>query len=138
MKKFFEYLILFSIGGIIYILMEMLWRGRSHWSMFLLGGLCFVLIGALNERCRGVVPLFVQSIFGAFIITTLEFVTGCIVNIRFGLGVWDYSDVPFNIMGQVCLPYAVGWFLLSPVCVIADDYMREAFFGEPRPKYKIF
>ena len=106
--------------------------------MFVLGGLCFILIGALNEKCRGKAPLFVQSLFGAFIITVLEFVTGYIVNIKLGLNVWNYYDVPFNILGQVCLPYTVFWFFLSPVCVIADDYMREAFFGEARPTYKIF
>lgn len=132
MSHFFKGLILFAIGGILYILIELLWRGYTHFSMFLLGGLCFRLIGSINEHGSRNPPLLFQMVLGACIITALEFITGYIVNIRLGLNVWDYSDLPFNIMGQVCMPYALLWFVLSGVCVVVDDWLRDELFCEAK------
>lgn len=128
---------LFSVGGTIYIMIEMLWRGYSHWSMFIVGGLCFVLIGLINEYYSYDIPLIWQMMIGACIVTVVEFVNGCIINLWLGLNVWDYSDMPFNIWGQVCLPYMVLWSLLSGVAIILDDYLRYWWFGEEYPHYKI-
>lgn len=130
-------LVLFSVGGTIYIMIEMLWRGYSHWSMFIVGGLCFVLIGLINEYYSYDIPLIWQMMIGACIVTVVEFVNGCIINLWLGLNVWDYSDMPFNIWGQVCLPYMVLWSLLSGVAIILDDYLRYWWFGEEYPHYKI-
>lgn len=138
MKNILKYFILFSLGGIFYIIIELLWRGYSHWSMFILGGLCFVLIGVINEFYTFDIPLFIQMLIGAFIITVLEFITGCIVNLWLELDVWDYYDMPMNILGQICLPYTILWFLLSPVCIIVDDYLRYIFFNEEKPHYRFF
>ena len=41
---------LFLIGGRLYTWLELACRGRTHWTMFILGGLCFVIIGLLNEH----------------------------------------------------------------------------------------
>ena len=69
-------------GGCLYVVLELLWRGRSHWTMFILGGVCFVLIGAINEVIPWEMPLVLQGVIGsACIVTPLEFVTGCIVNL---------------------------------------------------------
>lgn len=132
MKKF----ILFLFGGISYIIIELLWRGHSHWSMFLLGGFCFVILGLINESFTYDIPLVLQSIIGAFIITLSEFIAGCFLNLYLGLDVWNYYDMPYNIMGQICLPYLILWLFLSPVCIIVDDYMRYYFFGEEKPHYR--
>lgn len=137
MANLLKYSFLFSFGGIVYLLIELLWRGYSHWSMFILGGLCFVLLGLINEKYTWDVPLPIQMLVGAFIITLMEFIAGCILNLWLGLDVWNYYDMPFNIMGQVCLPYMILWFLLSPVCIITDDYIRYLFFDEDKPKYKL-
>lgn len=136
MRLFLKYFILFSVGGVIYFLGEILWRGYSHFSMLILGGMCFVLIGIINELFTYEIPFVIQMIISTFIITTLEFITGCIVNIYFGLNVWSYSDMPFNILGQVCLPYTIGWFFLTPFCIFLDDYLRFMFFDEEKPHYK--
>lgn len=138
MTSVLKYLFLFSFGGIIYVIIEMLWRGYSHWSMFILGGACFLLLGLINEKYTRDIPLILQMLFGAFIITSLEFIAGCILNLWLGLNVWDYYDLPFNILGQICLPYMFLWFLLSPVCILVDDYMRYLFFGEEKPRYRLF
>ena len=130
-------LILFLFGGLSYFIIEILWRGYSHWSMFLLGGLCFLLIGLLNERLMQNTPIIPQALIGAFIITALEFIAGCILNIHLELDVWDYYDMPFNILGQICLPYSILWVILSLVCIVFDDYLRYMFLGGEKPQYKI-
>lgn len=137
MAKIFKYIFLLFFGGISYILIEMLWRGYSHWSMFILGGLCFVLLGLLNEKYTWDIPLLIQMLIGAFVITLMEFISGCILNLWLHLHVWDYYNMPFNILGQICLPYMIMWFLLSPVCIITDDYLRYLFFDEEKPHYRL-
>ena len=96
-----------------------------------------MLVGLINEHNRGRIPLLLQMLISAIIITVLEFMTGYIVNIKMGLGVWDYSELPYNIMGQVCLLYTVLWFFLSYVCIVTDDKLREVLFGEEKQKYRI-
>ena len=88
-------------GGCLYVVLELLWRGRSHWTMFILGGVCFVLIGLLNEVIPWEMPLVLQGVMGsACIVTPLEFVTGCIVNLWLGWDVWDYSGLPCNLLDK--------------------------------------
>ncbi len=132
-----KHFILFGIGGITYLIIELLWRGSSHWSMFFLGGVCFLVVGLINEKSRGNIPLLLQMLVSTIIITTLEFITGYIVNIRMGLNVWSYYDLSYNIMGQVCLLYSILWFFLSFLCILADDWLRHILFGEEKQKYRI-
>lgn len=127
--------VLAVIGGLIYILVELLWRGHTHISMFVLGGACFVTIGLINELLPWNMGILWQSVIGAVIVTLLEFITGIIVNIWLGLGVWDYSGLPLNIMGQICLPFTLAWGVLSCVAIVLDDYIRYWFFGEEKPHY---
>ena len=126
---------LFLIGGAIYVLIELVYRGYSHWTMFLLGGLCFVLIGGVNEYIPWEMPLWLQAGIGAVIITALEFICGCIVNLALGWNVWDYSNTPLNILGQVCLPFAIIWFVIAHLGIVLDDYLRYWLFKEEKPHY---
>lgn len=126
---------LFLIGGAIYVLIELVYRGYSHWTMFLLGGLCFVLIGGVNEYIPWEMPLWLQAGIGAVIITALEFICGCIVNLALGWNVWDYSNTPLNILGQVCLPFAIIWFVIAHLGIVLDDYLRYWLFKEEKPYY---
>ena len=129
-------LVLWCIGGLLYVLCELVFRGRSHWTMFIVGGLCFWFIGLINEVIPWDMPVWQQCIIGAVIITTVEFIAGCIINIWLGWQVWDYSGLPFNVMGQVCLPFSVLWAFLAAAGIILDDYLRYWFFGEDKPHYK--
>lgn len=137
MNQYRKEMILGLVGGIIYIAIELLWRGYSHWSMFVLGGMCFVLLGQINEVIPWDMPLWQQALIGTLIITGLEFATGCIVNLWLGWNVWDYSNVPFNILGQICIPYILLWTPLSLVGIILDDYLRYWMFKEDKPHYKL-
>lgn len=130
-------LILFAFGGLIYILIELVARGRTHWTMFIVGGVAFFLIGCINEKERKM-PLVKQMLIGSIVITVLEFLCGCIVNIWLGWNVWDYNNMPLNLLGQICLPFTVLWFFLSAVGIILDDYIRHLLWNEKIPKYKLF
>lgn len=135
---FIKYFILFFIDGSIYLILELLFRGYSHISMFILGGICGVLVGGLNNWYTWDMSLIKQMILSGFIITALEFCTGYIVNIRLGLNVWDYSDLPFNISGQVCLYFSLAWTGLSLVAILLDDWLRYLLFNEEYKKYRLF
>lgn len=137
MKSALKTFILFLVGGIAYIIIELLYRGYSHWTMFLLGGLCFILIGGINNYISWDMLLWKQMLLGSVIITLLEFVCGCIVNLLLHWNVWDYSNLPFNILGQICLPFSILWFFISFVAIVLDDYIRYWFFDEEKPHYNL-
>lgn len=131
-----KYITLAAAGGLLYLLIELAWRGRSHWTMFLLGGLCFLALGLINEILPWETPLWKQMLIGACIITVLEFFTGCIVNLWLGWEVWDYSAMPGNLLGQICPQYFVLWLPVSLAGIILDDWLRYWWWGEERPRYK--
>ena len=128
---------LFAVGGFLYVLFEYVWRGYSHGTMFVVGGLCFIVIGLINEILTEKMSLLTQSVIGACIVTVVEFISGYIINIVLKLNVWDYSDLPFNIMGQICLPYTLLWIIVSAIAIVVDDSLRWVYFNEPKVKYSI-
>lgn len=133
----FKYLVLFVVDGSVYVFIEMLFRGYSHISMFILGGICGILIGGLNNWYSWDMPIVKQMVISGIIITSLEYITGYIVNIKLKLNVWNYSDMPFNIDGQICLPFSIGWVCLSLIGIVLDDWLRYILFNEEYKKYKI-
>ncbi len=91
-----KYIFLFIIGGFSYFYIEILFRGFSHFSMIICGGLAFILCGALNQFTHFKLSVITQMLISSIIITLLEFITGYIVNIRLHWNVWDYSSLPYN------------------------------------------
>ena len=108
-------LLLFGVCGTVYVLLELIYRGRSHISMFFAGGISAVGIflccncRRLKSRC-----LLVKCAAGSGIITAVELLTGVAVNLWLKMQVWDYSDLPMNFLGQICLPFSLIWFALTP------------------------
>lgn len=137
MKQAIKYLFLWFTGGMIYIGIELLFRGYSHWTMFVLGGICFVCLGLINELLPWQMPLAKQMLIGTAIITYFEFTTGCVVNIWLGWRIWDYSNIPGNILGQICPIFSLLWFWISGAGILLDDWLRYLLFHEERPHYKI-
>ena len=127
-------LLVAATGGGLYILIELLWRGRSHISMFLLGGLCFWLIGRLDRNHPA--PVVVQAVLGAAMVTALELITWLVVNRWLELNVWDYSNMPMNFLGQICLPYFLLWIPLCAAAIFAEDGLRWLLFRTPLPPYR--
>ena len=103
---------------------EILWRGHTHWTMGVLGGLCFALIGLLDEW-QDHPPMLLQMVQGAAIVTALELLVGLIVNRWLGWNVWDYSDMPGNLWGQVCPQFAAAWLVLSWAAVKLEILMHK-------------
>jgi len=105
--------------------------------MFILGGVCFVCLGLINEWIPWQMPLWKQMFIGMIMITYFEFLTGCVVNIWLGWGVWDYSRMPGNILGQICPGFSFLWFWVSAAGIVLDDWLRCRLFGEEWPRYKV-
>ena len=137
MRNFIKYLTLFLIGGAAYYSLEELFRGYSFYAMAVCGGLCFIICGSINEKSR-CMPLVLQQLIAASGITAIEFASGLILNVRLGMNMWDYSNMPGNIMGQICPQFTVLWFFLSAVGIVLDDLIRWQFFGEEEPHYHLF
>ncbi len=105
-------LILFSIGASGYGILEILWRGFTHWSMLCAGGICFVFFAEIGEKCKKL-SIVSKAIIGSFVVTAVEFIFGVVFNIILKKNVWDYSKMPLNLFGQICLVYSCFWGLLS-------------------------
>lgn len=127
---------IFMTGGMLYYFLEIVTRHYSHFSMIICGGLSMLICGGINQTFDKMGLIF-QMFLSSLVITELEFLTGYIVNIKLGLSVWDYSDMPLNVAGQICLPYSLLWMLLSIVIIFVDDEIRWRFFGEEKPVYRI-
>ena len=116
--------IIFIIFGLMYLTIELLYRGHTHYSMFIVGGICGVLIGLINDNTPDM-PLLPQCVLGAVIITVIELLTGLFLNVYLGLNVWDYSNQPFNFMGQICPQFCIIWCILSILVIRIDDWLKE-------------
>ena len=116
--------IIFVIFGLMYVTIELLYRGHTHYSMFIVGGICGVLIGLINDNTPDM-PLLPQCVLGAVIITIIELLTGLFLNVYLGLNVWDYSNQPFNFMGQICPQFCIIWCVLSILVIRIDDWLKE-------------
>lgn len=103
--------LLIPLGGAAYGLVEILYRGYTHWTMVLLGGVCFYLMAKIGQGLKA--PLWRAAVPCAYVITGLEFLTGCVVNLWLGWQVWDYSSLPLNLLGQVSITFLGLWYLLS-------------------------
>jgi len=126
MPKAVENLVMFLFGGAAYSLIEVLFRGYTHWSMTLTGGLCLLLLYR-HFSARPHEPLLLKCLFGAIVITALEFAAGCIVNLWLGWQVWDYSGMMFNLFGQICLPFSVLWFFMTIPIVWLSNFFKRKF-----------
>lgn len=119
-----KYVTVFLLGATGYSGLEVLWRGYTHWTMSITGGFCFLIIFLLNDILVSESILF-RCFAGACVITAVELIVGITVNMILRWNVWDYSSIPFNLMGQICLPYSVLWFFLCvPVVFICTGLSK--------------
>lgn len=116
-KKYTCRALQFCSGGAAYGMLEILWRGYTHVSMLILGGICFRLLIRISKSNR---RLAVKSLIGGLCITAAELLTGCVVNLWLGLSVWDYTREPCQFMGQICIRFSLLWtlfgFIIIPLC----------------------
>lgn len=119
--------VIFLAGGFIYGAIEIIYRGHTHPSMFVLGGICLLWVGGFGRFLREPPPLWVQIILGGAFITLAEFLFGLIFNVWLGMKVWDYSKLPYNIMGQVCPAFFFSWVALSLPAILIERAFRASY-----------
>ena len=117
MKRLSEYLFFWTLGGTLYYSFEMIFRGFSHWSMFMLGGFCLVFCIQQGIWTGWDSPLWLQVLWCRH--------------------VWDYSDQPFQLMGQICIPFAVLFSGLCVVGIFLGSYLMHFLYGEKIPHFHV-
>lgn len=147
MKAFLKNFMIFCVGFTLYQCIEGIWKtigpgmgGVECFCMGLLGGFSILLVGGINKVFKWETPIWLQSIIGGLVILVMEFVAGLLINKWLCplLGrpiVWDYSDVPGNILGQICPQFFIAWIILAGVCILVDDYLRWKIYDEEKPHY---
>ena len=121
-KKILDRALVFGTGASFYSLLETIWRGHTHWSMSLTGGLVLLTVYTAERRTHH--TLWRRCLRSAGIITAYEFVVGCLVNLRLGWQVWDYSSQPGNVLGQVCPLFCFLWLMLSLPVLLLCGWLR--------------
>lgn len=137
LKKLAEYGFLWLLGGSLYYSFEMIFRGFSHWTMFVLGGICMVFFAFQGRAMHWREALWKQVIRCTIFVTACEFITGLIVNKWLNMAVWDYSDQPFHLFGQICLPFAIIFSGLCAAGILVCGYLLHWLFGEEKPVYHV-
>ena len=126
--KIAEYSVAYTLGALGYCIIEILWRGYSHWSMTVTGGICFMIIYLINDSFENE-SVWIKSIISAIAVTAIEFIVGCVVNLVLGWNVWDYSDRTMSLMGQICPEYFILWYMLSVPSIMIAEEIKCRIFG---------
>ena len=135
-------MLLWFWGGTVYFLLEVAYktiRGepqRISWTMLVLAVLLTIPVERCGEQLPWHVPLWLQALASAVLATAVELAAGLVLNLWLGLGVWDYSRLPGNFLGQICPQFFGVWFLLCLVFIPAFDWMRWSVEGGKKPQYK--
>ena len=136
-KKLSQYLFLWSVGGTIYYSIEVLFRGYSHWSMYCLGGICFVFFYLQGKLTEWKELIEVQILRSTIFVVACEFITGIIVNKWMKWKVWDYSNQPYQLFGQICLPFAGLFSVLCALGIVFSANLMHWTYGEKKPNFHI-
>lgn len=123
------YTLLFGFGFFGYGLIEIIWRGRTHPSMSLAGGITFCILTAISEKLKPFNFLY-RCILGGIFITFVELIFGTVVNLWLKSDVWDYSMFPINFAGQICITYSVLWCFLSAPIFIAGGLIKKSVYND--------
>lgn len=139
-KKIYKNTVLFIVGFCLYITIEVLFRGYSYPLMGVCAGLAVIIIDKINDHISWDIDISVQCLLGMLIVTIMELVIGLIA-LDTGLLpiMWDYSNLPLNFRGIICIPFMIVWFFLSFIAIlVADSINYYVFDEEPTPYYKLF
>lgn len=126
MKSIKRYGLFFVIGAIGYAAIETIWRGYTHWSMMIAGGLCFVMFSIIAEKLKNK-NILIKAAVCALGITAVELIFGVIFNLWLKMNVWDYSNMPFNILGQICPLFTLIWAGLAIAFLPLADVLNKDY-----------
>jgi uncharacterized membrane protein len=135
MIKYKKIIVIWIILGMIYMTLEGIYRIREggfvNIVMLPIGGLCGLIVGSINQIKKFYnMKIIYQSLIGACCTLFIEYISGYIFNIKLNLDIWDYSELPLNIHGQVCLLFGVIWFIIQPFAIWLEDYVRYILWRE--------
>lgn len=136
-------MLLWSWGGTVYFLLEVAFKTitgepeRISWTMLLVAALLTAAVERCGYQLPWDVPLWLQALACAALVTAVEFAAGCVLNLWLGLGVWDYSQLPGNLLGQICPQFFGIWWVLCLVFIPVFDWMWYAVAGGERPTYSV-
>ncbi len=117
---------IFSIGAVGYGLIELVWRGYTHWSMLTAGGFSFLGLARISKVMKKA-SLLKKAFAGCFIITAIEYIYGIVFNVILKKKIWDYSKLPLNLNGQICILYSFFWIILSIIFIPFADKLQKHF-----------
>ncbi len=123
-NKSHEYIFMYSAGSLIYAATEYLFRGYTHWTMVITGGICSAVIHFENKKLRKK-RLIIRCLLGALTITFAELTVGLIVNKLLNWNVWDYSSQFLNFKGQICPLFSFFWFLISLPAIFISNRVSD-------------
>lgn len=139
MNNIYKKIVLFLVGYCAYIAIEVSYRGWSGIVSGVMGGVAFVLIDAINDEISWDVDLLIQGIMGSAIITFFELTVGELIKINGLLPMWNYSNMPLNFDGVVCLPFSLVWIIISVIAIFVADAINYYCLGDDeQPYYKLF
>jgi len=125
MYNFMIYFLLFFIYSIIGWIIETIYTAITKNEIvnrgFLIGPYCpiygvgsLIMVILLKPYHNDIFALFVASIF---VCTFIEYITSYLMEKIFKARWWDYSDVPFNVNGRVCLINSIEFGILSIILI---------------------
>lgn len=135
--------LLWFFGGTLYFLLEVAYKTATghpehiSWTMLVLSIVLTIPVERCGDGLPWSCPLWLQALACAALVTGVELLAGLVLNVWLGLGVWDYSGIPGNLWGQICLPFSLVWVALCLVSIPVFDWLRWAVEGGEKPKYYI-
>lgn len=138
--KLLRNVVMFIIGCSLYLMIEIFYRGYSFRLMGVAGGLIFIIGGTLNDKFSWKMDLLLQCLIISCIVTILEAIIGNIDHYWLHLNMWDYTNMPFNLLnGKICLPFSVIWFFIGFIIVLVHDAITYYWLHDgEQPQYYIF
>lgn len=136
-------MLLWTWGGTVYFLLEVAYKTatgspeRISWTMLVLAVILCIPVERCGYQLPWETPLWLQALCCAAMVTVTEFAAGCVLNLWLGLDIWDYSSLPLNLMGQICLPFSLVWLVLCFLFIVVFDWMRYAVIGGDKPAYHL-
>lgn len=138
-KNIFKTAVLFMVGFCLYITIETVFRGYSYILMGICGGIAIVVLDKINDKISWDTDILIQCLCGSLLVTFMELIIGTLSLKGYLPLMWDYSSIPLNYRGIICLPFSIVWMLLSFVAILVADSINYYVFEElPVPYYRIF
>ena len=94
--------------------------------MVIAGGLAFVMFSVVSQYLDGR-SIFLKAAVCALGVTAIEFIFGVIFNLWLKMDVWDYSYMPFHILGQICPTFTLIWAGLAIAFLPFADALNKDF-----------